>query len=96
MLATSTLLPAVAYARTFADIVNNEIVKVGNTIINLLYALSFIFFLVGIVRTLFSDNAEKRAQGRQLAIWGIIAFAVIAMVWGLVNFLLGILTSFAS
>lgn len=87
-------LPLLASAKTFAELVNTDIVGFGNKVIELLYALCFIFFLIGIVRTLFSENAEKRAQGRQLAIWGTIAFVALFAVWGFVHFMLGILDTF--
>lgn len=80
--------------KSFADIVNNSIVPFGNKIVELLYALAFIFFLIGIVRYFFSQNAESRQQGKYFAIYGIVALAILFVVWGLVQFLIGILSSF--
>ena len=65
---------------------------IDGTIIPLLYALAFLFFIYGIARTFFSNNEEKRKEGRNLAIWGIIGLAVMFSVWGLVKLLLNTLT----
>jgi len=89
-----TLMPAVAYAKTFAEIVNGSIVPLGDKIIELIYALAFIFFLIGMVRYFFSHNAESRQQGKYFAIYGIAAIAILFVVWGVVRFLIGILSSF--
>lgn len=80
--------------RSFADIVNNSIVPLGDKLVELLYALAFIFFLIGMVRYFFSQNAESRQQGKYFAIYGIVALAILFVVWGLVRFLIGILSSF--
>ncbi len=87
-------LPLAAQASTFAEIVNGQIVPLGNAVIALLYALAFIAFLIGLVRLFFSSNEEARQNGRQFAIWGIVGLFVLFAVWGLVRVLLGVLTSF--
>lgn len=79
---------------TFREFVDNQLVGfVDGTIMPLLYALAFFFFVFGIARTFITSNEEKRAQGRQLALWGIIAFVVLFGVWGIVRLLLGALGS---
>ena len=79
---------------TFAEVVNDKIVPFGNTIITLLYALTFLFFLVGMVRLFFSHSEESRQKGRQFALWGIIGLAFLFMVWGLVRIFLDVITTF--
>lgn len=77
---------------TFKDIVYGSIVPIVDfAIIPLLYAFAFLFFLMGIFNLFFTDNEEKRKSGRQFAIWGVIGFAVISSVWGLVRFMLALL-----
>lgn len=77
---------------TFKDFVYGSIVPIVDFgVVPLLYAFAFLFFLIGIVRLFFNDNEEKRKSGRQFALWGIIGFAVISSVWGLVKVLLSLL-----
>lgn len=89
-----SLIPVAAQAKTFAELVNGTIVPLGDKVIALLYALAFIFFLIGMVRYFFSHNAESRQQGKYFAIYGILALAILFVVWGAVRFLIGIISSF--
>jgi len=86
--------PLAADAKSFKEIVDGTIVPLGDTIIALLYALAFLFFLIGMVRLFFSNNPESREKGRYFAIYGIGALVVLFAVWGLVRALLGVLGSF--
>ena len=56
-------------------------------LVPLLFAVAFIAFLYGIFLYFIAGGAdeEKRSQGKQLAIWGIVGFFVMVSVWGLVN-----------
>lgn len=79
---------------TFADLVYTIIVPaVDRVVVPFLYAIAFIFFLWGVYSYFFNDNEEKRKEGRQFALWGIIGFAVLFSVWGLVRLLMSILVS---
>ena len=62
---------------TFADIVNKQIVPLGDAVVGLLYAVAFILFLIGMVRFFFMEGEEGRAKGKQLAFWGIIGLVVL-------------------
>lgn len=88
------LIPTVTHASTFAEIVNGPITSLGNSVIRLIYALCFIFFLIGMVRYFFSHNAESRQQGKYFAIYGIAALAILFVTWGIVRFLISIVSSF--
>lgn len=77
---------------TFADLVERTIVPfVDVVIIPLLYALAFLFFLVGVARYFVTESEEKRKEARQFALWGIIGLVVIFGVWGIVRIFLSIL-----
>lgn len=93
-LSLTAALPLTTKAKTLQEIVDGTIVPLGNTIIGVLYAFAFIFFLIGMARLFFSDGEENRAKGKQFAMWGIIGLAVLAATWGLVNVLLRVLTDF--
>ncbi len=96
------VVPAVSLAATtntspdgksFHDLVYGPIMTLGNQIINLMYALAFVAFLIGMVRYVLSHDAEKRQQGKSFAIWSFIGLVVIFSVWGLVRVMLQILTN---
>ncbi len=58
-----------------------------NLLVPLVFAIAFIAFIWGVFQFFFAKagDAEARAQGRTFIFWGIIAFAVMVSVWGLVN-----------
>jgi hypothetical protein len=60
-------------------------------LVPLVFAVAFVAFIWGIVVYFVAGgaNEEKRDQGKQLAIWGIIGLFVMVSVWGLVNLLSG-------
>ncbi len=62
---------------------------INNSVIPLIFAIAIVMFIWGSVNffILNGDQEEKRAQGKQFMIWGIIALAVMLSVWGLVNLL---------
>lgn len=77
---------------TFAQLVEMKIVPmVDAVVIPLIYALAFVFFLIGAVRFFFSQSDSERKQGRDFVIWSVIAFAVMFSVWGLVRILISII-----
>jgi len=68
--------------------VGDTIIYIINSIlVPVLFAIAFIVFLYGIARAyIFSyGDPAKRAEGHKLLLWGLIAFAVMISVWGLVN-----------
>jgi len=73
---------------TFATVVNNFISFINNSLIPLLFALAFLFFLAGLVRYFFSGGDENRQKGREFALWGMIGLSVLFGVWAIVNLLL--------
>lgn len=67
-------------AQTIIYIINGVLVPV-------LFAIAFIVFLYGIAKAyIFSaGDPEEVKKGHKLLLWGIIAFAVMISIWGLVN-----------
>lgn len=67
-------------AQTILYIINSILVPV-------LFAIAFIVFLYGIASAyIFSrGDPERVKEGHKLVLWGIIAFAIMISVWGLVN-----------
>lgn len=90
------LLPLLASAKSLKELVNEDIVPLGDTIISLFFALAFVFFLVGVARYFFSgQDEEARDKGKQFALWGLIGLVVMFSVWGFVKLLLSILPGVA-
>ena len=82
---------------TFAQFVGNGssglIGMINVIVVPFIGSLAFIFFVWGLVNYFFfnSGSEEKRAEGRQFAIWGIIGLVVFFSIWGFVNLLLSTL-----
>lgn len=62
---------------------------INSSVIPLIFALAVIMFVWGTINffILNAGEEEKRTQGKQFMIWGIIALAVMISVWGLVAIL---------
>ena len=82
-----TLVPSIALAKTFGDIVN-QLVGVINTAIPVVGGLILLAFGWGIFKYIFSnaDSAEKGA-GKEIIVWGLVALFVAFSIWGLVSVL---------
>ncbi|MDQ5971602.1 MAG: hypothetical protein QG566_548 [Patescibacteria group bacterium] len=56
------------------------------SIVPLLFALAIVGFIWGVIQMVMNpEDAEKRKQGKQFMVWGIIALFVMVSVWGLVQ-----------
>ncbi|MBL1434330.1 hypothetical protein COB87_002055 [Candidatus Wolfebacteria bacterium] len=60
---------------------------IGTTLMTLVFAIALLMFVWGLFSSfiLGGANEEKRKEGKQLMLWGIIAFAVMVSIWGLVS-----------
>ena len=84
---------------TFAQFVGNStnntgIIGVFNTVIvPVIFALAFLAFIWGIMSYFFFHGGEeqKRTEGRQFILWGIIGMVVLFSVGGVVKILLSTL-----
>ncbi len=84
----STQTAAVA---NFTDVVH-LIAALINQLLPLIISLTILVFLWGIFNFVMSAGSEdKRIEGRNFMIYGIIGLAVMVSVWGLVNILTGTL-----
>ncbi len=73
---------------TFADLIRTIIFSVINPLIALVSALALLYFLYGVSQyILHGGDTEKRNEGYQTMIYGIIALFVMVSVWGLVGVL---------
>ncbi|MBI4086525.1 hypothetical protein HY416_00895 [Candidatus Kaiserbacteria bacterium] len=87
----ATLTPATAFAATSSiqQLLKDSMLFVNKTLLPLLFALAFLFFLVNVVRYFIAHGADEkgREQAKRLAVWGIIAFVLMVSIWGIVNLL---------
>lgn len=75
---------------TATDLVGFVTKFINDTLVYVIFALAFLFFLFGVFKYFFGSgkNAEEnRREGGKFILWSIIAFAVMISVWGLVNLL---------
>lgn len=94
----SFFLPALAFAQSATQTIDSAqslsawIVQfINNILVPLIFALSFVVFIFGVFRYFIAGaaNEEARSKGKDIMIYGIIGFAVMIMVWGLVHLLTG-------
>lgn len=92
------LIPAIAFAQSPTQTIESAqslsswiIDFINNILVPLIFALSFVVFIFGIFRYFIAGAAdpEKRKSGRDIMIYGIVGFAVMITVWGLVHLLTG-------
>lgn len=84
----------IAYAQTYADSVDGLLYRLNAKIINPLIEFAFIIALVVFLWGVFEyirggNNKEKRKDGNQHMLWGIIGFVIMFGVYGIINILLG-------
>jgi len=74
-----------AAPRNFADFIN-IFLDLINLLIPIIFALALVAFFWGISVFLFNaDSSDKRVEGKEIMIWGVIALFVMVSVWGLVK-----------
>ncbi len=87
----SFLLPAIAFAAPTFDFIEGtldgiqRLVEIATPVV---IGLAMLFFLYGLMKFVLSaGDEEKKKEGQQIMIWGIVALFVMVSVWGLVNLL---------
>ncbi len=96
--AASALLPLSAFAQVNPagtcsgiyygiEAVICKIYSIIKIIIPVLILGAVLFFIYGVVKFVIASDAEEKGAGRTIMVWGIIGFAVIVGLWGLVNIL---------
>lgn len=60
---------------------------INTLVVPLLFAIAFIVFLYGVFKSyiLSHGDPEEIKQGHQFVLWGVIGFAVMVSLWGIVN-----------
>lgn len=84
-------IPAFAEApKSFKALINDIFINgLMKPVVPLLIGLGVVVFIYGVLVLMFSEGGEKKEEGKQYMLWGIIGIFVMVSVWGLVNILIG-------
>lgn len=80
-------LPFVCNANTICQVASTFLYIINFVLVPLLFAISFIVFLYGVAQKyIFSRGDQGKVEdGHKLILWGLVGFAVMVSLWGLVN-----------
>jgi len=74
-----------ANATNFKDLVKNVIIDgLIKPVVPLLIGLAVVVFIYGVIVLMFSQGGEKKEEGKQYMLWGLVGIFVMVSVWGLV------------
>ena len=83
-------LVPIAKASMVSDLMGRVNQFVLGPIMQLLFALAFIYFLYGVLVYFINPlDTEKRAEGRQHVMWGLIGLFIMFSVYGIIRLVLG-------
>ncbi len=84
------LLPQIAYAATFEQLIAKVVQNIINPIVGILFALAFLFFIWGGARFILrADDENEVTQGKQHLIWGLVGMFIMVAVYGIINLVTG-------
>jgi len=84
--ALTPLLSAASGAKTFSQILSENILPMITSAINLIVIITFLVFVWGVVRFIQGSGDDKRrAEERQFLVWGTLALFLMVSVWGIVK-----------
>jgi len=76
----------------FDTLLSKILSNVVTPIIYLLFALAVVYFLLGMIKFLQNvDNVQKRAEGQQNMIWGVVGIFIMVSAKGIINVILSTL-----
>lgn len=76
-----------ACTTAICGVANTILFIINGILVPVIFAVAFIIFLYGIAKAyIFSQGDPVRVQsGHRLMLWGLVGFAVMISIWGLVN-----------
>ena len=75
---------------TFGYILGLVLGIINGLLVPLLFAVAFIIFLYGVFKYFIKDAASAdKSEGARFILYGILGFAIMISVWGLVNLVVG-------
>ncbi len=95
ILPVALVLPLFASAATVPIGINTQVIApyktgilylINGVFVPILFAVAFLMFIYGVYKyfILGATEEKSREDGRQFVLWGVVGFAVILSVWGLV------------
>jgi len=83
------VLPAITFAQGIQDYVSGLLTFIGNVLVPFLLGVAFLFFAINVIRffVIESTSEDGREKAKALAIYGVLAFVIIIIFWGVVNLL---------
>lgn len=82
------MFTAIAYAKTFDEVVGNINKTIINPLIQFAFIVAFVVFIWGIMQFIRNaDNPEKRKVGQDHMMWGIIGLCIMLGVFGILTIL---------
>ncbi len=72
---------------TICGVADTFIFLINEVAVPVLFAIAFIVFLYGVFKTYIWSRGDETAveEGHKLILWGLIGFAVMISLWGIVN-----------
>jgi len=79
-------VPFLVYAapKTFREFIDIILNVINNAVVPLILALALLVFLWGVFRYFIADSSKAKEEGKNLLVWGLLAFVVMLTVWGIV------------
>lgn len=78
----------IAYAATIDEFLGKLNAKVINPAIEFAFIIALVVFLFGVMEFIRgASSEEKRKQGKQHIMWGIVGFLIMFGVWGIITIL---------
>ncbi len=86
----TTNAPA-ASADTLFGLKDTILTLINDVFVPLLFAIAFLVFIFGVYKHFIQNGAsgDEKNEGKKLILYGLIGFAVMVSVWGLVNIVTG-------
>jgi len=81
---------AASHLTTNADtLLNNIADKILNPLIGLMISIALLLFIYGVIEFIYgADNEDKRNQGKQHIIWGVVGLFIMVGVFGLIRIII--------
>jgi hypothetical protein len=80
---------ALAQRVTDADSLFTKVSNILNSVIVILISLSVVYLIYGVFKYMIAGDEEKRKEGKNIVLYGVVALFVMISVWGLVRILAG-------
>lgn len=81
------LFPTITFAQGLQGYIGNVVTFIGTVVIPFLLGLALVFFVINVIRffVIESKDEDGREKAKALAIYGVLAFVIIVIFWGIVN-----------